>query len=188
MVNRESLIENYPWKLSLNGLLWWIIIGPKYNVDLAPVKNNPRWYSCAKYWWNNYELCWTKKQVSCNSAGENFSDSAETPITVGLGLYVHQHNRSKKVINTLSGLKLRISYYKVLQIEISMASVIAENMNKIEGVFLPPHICKGIAVEFAIDNTDFSTDQKLEFHGTGQLVFQKRKRKYQNRKTKKENI
>ena len=27
-----------------------------------------------------------KKQVSCNSAGENFSDSPETPITVGLGV------------------------------------------------------------------------------------------------------
>ena len=67
-----------------------------------------------------------------------------------------------------------------------MASAIAENMNKIEEVFLPPHICKGIPVEFAIDNTDFSTDQKLEFHGTGQLVFQKRKRS--SKKTFKFNI
>ena len=80
-----------------------------------------------------------KKQVSYNSAGARFCDSVETQFAVGLGLYMHQQTRSKKVINTLSALKLSIPYDKVLQIETSMASAIADNMDK-KGVFLPPNI------------------------------------------------
>ena len=51
-----------------------------------------------------------------------------------------------------------------------MASAIADNMDKNGGVFLPPNICKGIPIHFAIDNTDFANDTpdgKREFHGTG---------------------
>ena len=47
----------------------------------------------------------TNKQVSYNAIGANFSDSVETPFTVGLGLYMHQQTMSKKAINTLSKLK-----------------------------------------------------------------------------------
>ena len=89
---------------------------------------------------------------------------------------MHQQTRSKKVINTLSALKLSIRYDKVLQIETSMASTIADNMDKNKGVFLLPNICKGIPIHFAIDNTDFANDTpdgKREFHGTGKIEFQK---------------
>ena len=96
---------------------------------------------------------------------------------MGLGLYVHQQTRSKKVINTLSGLHLSITYKRVLQIETDIANSVDDNTEKNNEIYVPPNIFEGIPIHFAIGNTDFSNDTpdgKHEFHGTGQVVFQKR--------------
>ena len=117
----------------------------------------------------------TKRQVE-NDKPLLFRNTIETPFAVGLGLYIHQQTRSKNIINTRSDLNLTIPYEKVLQIETEMANEITRNIAQNNGVYLPPNIVKGEPIHFAIDNIDFKNDTpdgKNEFHGTGQVVFQK---------------
>ena len=67
---------------------------------------------------------------------------------------------------------------RVLQIETGIANSVADNIEKNNGIYFPQNILEGIPIHFAIDNTDFSNDTpdgKQEFHGTGQVVFQKKK-------------
>ena len=119
----------------------------------------------------------SKRQVNYNSNNGDFRSSVETPFSVGLGLYVHQKTRSKDIVNTLSGLKLSISYEKVLQIETDIANAVAVSAENNGGIYVPPNIISSVPIHFAIDNTDFSNDTpdgKNEFHGTGQIVFQKK--------------
>ena len=66
----------------------------------------------------------------------------------------------------------------MLQIETDIANFVADNIEKNNGIDVPQNILEGIPIHFAIDNSDFSNDTpdgKREFHGTGQVVFQKKK-------------
>ena len=101
---------------------------------------------------------------------------SETPFAVGLGLHVHKETRSKKIIDCLSELNLSVNYDKILKIETEIANAVTKTIQQNNGVYVPPTIKKGMRVHFAIDNTDFRNDTpdgRLEFHGTGQVIFQK---------------
>lgn len=67
-----------------------------------------------------------------------FSNSSETPFTVGLGLHIHKTTRSKKLVDLLSNLNLCISYNKIMKIETAIGNAVY-----------------GKPLHFAIDNTDF---------------------------------
>ena len=70
-----------------------------------------------------------------------------------------------------------MSYEKVVKIETELANAVADITQKNSGVYVPPNIKYGTPLHFAIDNTDFRNDTpngKDEFHGTGQILFQKR--------------
>ena len=101
---------------------------------------------------------------------------SETPFAVGLGLHVHKETRSKKIINCLSDLGLSIDYDRVMKIETEIANCVTDIINENDGVYVPHTILKDKAIYFAIDNTDFHNDTPDgtgEFHGTGQILFQK---------------
>ena len=93
--------NEYELPKSLKSLLQWIIIGPKSNIDLAPLKKQSVDIAVRNIGEIIMNSVKTKK-VSHNSAGASFHNSVETSFTVGLGLYMHQQTRSKKVISTLS--------------------------------------------------------------------------------------
>ena len=48
----------------------------------------------------------------------------ETPLNVGLGLYVYHITRSKKLINVLSDLNVGINYHKIINIKKSIVDVV----------------------------------------------------------------
>ena len=52
----------------------------------------------------------------------------ETPLNVGLGLYIHQKTRSKELIDVLSDLNISINYDKALNIKASLASSVSDKM------------------------------------------------------------
>ena len=161
---------------SLTALLKWIIIGPKVGIDLCPKRKvavDTSVRNLAEILMNSVK---TERQVDYQSKTGGFRKSLETPFSVGLGLYMHQKTRSKAVVDTLAQLHLSVPYDKVLQIENDIAQSVYDNMQKNNGVYVPPNLVQNIPVHFAIDNTDFSNDTpdgKHEFHGTGQVVFQK---------------
>ena len=101
---------------------------------------------------------------------------SETPFAIGLGLHIHKKTRSKKIINCLSDLGLSINYDRVMKIETEVANCVTDIINENDGVYVPHTILKDKAIYFGIDNTDFQSDTPDgtgEFHGTGQILFQK---------------
>ena len=123
----------------------------------------------------------TSRQVNYKPASPSTSIfksrlHSETPFAVGLGLHVHKETRSKKIINCLSDLGLSIDYDRVMKIETAIENSVTDIINKNNGVYVPHTILKDKAIHFAIDNTDFHNDTpdgEGEFHGTGQILFQK---------------
>ena len=99
----------------------------------------------------------------------------ETPLNVGVGLYLNQTTRSKKLIDMFSGLNLSISYDKVIDIKKDVANAILEKRDENNGVFIPSCLFPSQRPFFAIDNTDMKIDTptgKRQFHGTAMAAFQ----------------
>ena len=72
-----------------------------------------------------------------------------------------------------------------MKIETEIANATTKIIEENNGVFIPPTVESGTRMHFAIDNTDFHNDTpngKLEFHGTGQILFQKQN-EHQNETT-----
>ena len=63
-----------------------------------------------------------------------FRQHFETPLSVGLGLDVHNNTMTKALVDNLGGLHLAISYKKVMEIEIGLANAVLEKMNSMGGV------------------------------------------------------
>ena len=129
----------------------------------------------------------TKSKKQINDASGEFRENVEIPLSVGLGLYIHQQTWSKKVIDTLSKLNLTILYDRILKVETGIANEISKNIDNNNGVFVPPNIIYNTPLHFAIDNVDFSNDTpdgKNEFHGVGQVVFWKSNTKKETEKSK----
>ena len=87
----------------------------------------------------------------------------------------------------LSKLNLTIPYDQILRIETGIANKISKNIDNNNGVFVLPKIIYNAPLHFAIDNVNFSNDTpdgKNEFHGVGQVVFQKLNGKKETEKSK----
>lgn len=100
----------------------------------------------------------------------------ETPFSVGLGLHIHKETRSKKIVDCLEDLGLSIGYDSVMDIENTIADKVTDVIDENNGAYIPHTIQNGVPIHFAIDNNDFHNDTpdgKGEFHGTGQIIFQK---------------
>ena len=175
----EGNLNNYNQPPLLTAILKWIIFGPseinKDNQDNVPkiiklssiitqlVVQNMR----------------TSRQTNYQLNNENAStyNKIETPLNVGIGLYVHHQTRSKKLVNFLSDLNIGINYYKVLDIKKDIAIAILDKQEANGGVFVPSSLSNNKPLFFAIDNTDLSIDTpdgKKQLHGTAIAVFQQK--------------
>ena len=102
----------------------------------------------------------------------------ETPLSVGVGLYVYHNTRSKKLINFLADLNIGINYKKVINLKKDIANAIKQQRLATDGVFVPVGFEKDQPTYFAIDNTDLKIDTpdgKNQLHGTAIAAYQQRK-------------
>ena len=190
---RQEILQQKPWLFegdfegftvpkSLHQLIKWIVLGAKHQIG-----DSTRSLHEADVTVNNIcqiimKATKTTRQVRYKPAvtsNASFRSKlhSETPFSVGLGLHIHKETRSKKIIDCLSELSLTISYDKIMKIETEIANTATKIIRENDGVFIPPTVTQDTKIHFAIDNTDFHNDTpdgKLEFHGTGQILFQKR--------------
>ncbi len=98
-----------------------------------------------------------------------FSTHTQTPLSIGLGLSIHNKIRSKVLVNCLSKLNLGTTYEGVINLEKRIECGVVERMRASGGYCIPQCIRKGTSVFFAIDNIDFLEDTcygQNTLHGT----------------------
>ena len=78
----------------------------------------------------------------------------ETPLNIGLGLYMYHVSRRKKLVNFLSDLNLGANYQKVIDIKKDIVQAVVERKKANNGVFIPSTLKEGRPIYFAIDNVD----------------------------------
>ena len=119
----------------------------------------------------------TPKQTNyqSNNKGGSTHNSSETPLNVGVGLYVNLSTRTNKLVKFLSDFNVSISYDKVIHIKKDIAAIIIEKSKEHDGAFVPLSLVNNEPTFFAIDNTDLKIDPvdgKDQFHGTAIAVYQ----------------
>ena len=88
-------------------------------------------------------------------------------------IYIYHATRSKKLLNFLSDLNIRIKYKKVINIK-DVAQAVLKQKEEDNGVFIPPNLKRDEAVFFAIDNFDLAmdtSDGQKQLRGTGTVAY-----------------
>ena len=119
------------------------------------------------------------RQVNCQkNETQTYSYSTiETPLSVGVGLWLYHTTRSKKMINFLADLNVSINYDKVSNLKKDVACSIQESRTGSNGTFIPTAFSKYKPIFFAIDNTDLKVDTpdgKNQLHGTAIATYQQK--------------
>ena len=149
----QGSFENYQEPDMLHALIKWIITGPKTTL------NSEKRQHYLDRTVNNVTQIISRsiksdrqiKYSSTSSKSATFHETKETPFSVGLGLLMYKHTRSKKIINILSDMKLAINYDKVLKIETNIAEYVVKTMEECAGVYVSPSLEKHSLVYFATD-------------------------------------
>ena len=107
------------------------------------------------------QLFKTRRQVNYQAVEESnrgMYQNIETPLSVGLGLYIHQRTRSKELLDMFSEMNLSISSKKVACIKRDIETAVREKVHDSDGIFIPSTISPSNDVYTAVDNTDMRID------------------------------
>ena len=79
------------------------------------------------------------RQIRYQSMSNNIQSGVtiETPLSVGVGLYVYHNTISKKLINFLADLNIGINYKRVINLKKDIANAIKQQRLATDGVFVP---------------------------------------------------
>ena len=69
-----------------------------------------------------------------NESNLGMKQAVETPLSVGVGLILHQEMRNKKLIEMFADVKLSISYNKVMNIKHDIATTVKEKALQNAGI------------------------------------------------------
>ena len=104
----------------------------------------------------------TKRQVQYQTADgskRGMSQTNETPLSIGLRLYVHQKTKSNELIETPFNMNLSVNSQKVLNIKTNVETSVKEKAAKQQGgIYIPSVISPNKPVYFAIVNSDLKVN------------------------------
>ena len=79
---------------------------------------------------------------------------------MGVGLYVYQSARSKKLVKSLSDLSVSVCYDKVIDIKKDIAANIIEKSKEHDNVFVPLSLVNSEPMIFVIDKADSKINRR----------------------------
>ena len=173
----EGDFSTYPMSALLLTFMKWILLGPTTNFDINAnktlvvenlIKTTTQFVS------QNVKAV-KQSQYYIETSSKTLYSKIETPLNVGLGLYVYHIRRSKKLTNFLLDLYVGVNYHKIVDIKKSFVDAVLAKNTENNGVFITSTINKENPVFFAIDNVDLTIDTpdgKRLMHGTGTVVYQ----------------
>ena len=158
----------------------WILLGPTTDFDINAnstlvVENLIK--TTTQFASQNIKTS-RQSQYHIETSSKTLYSKIETPLNVGLGLYVYHITRSKNCF--LSDLNVGVKYHKITNIKKSIVDAVLAKRTENNGVFIPSTINKENLVFFAVDNVDLTidtSDGKRQLHGTGTVVYQQRTNK-----------
>ena len=176
-------LSNFSEPPLLSTLVKWLLIGPNQTIEhthrrasidrTVSVVTQLIMQSFKTDFQVNY-------QTTHNSDGDTYQ-VIETPLSVGLGMYIDHKTRSKQLIDKLYKMKLSVSYDKVSDIKRCIATEVKERAIENQGLYMPSILSPEMPVYFAIDNADLSIDTpdgKSQLHGTAVAVYQLKDENY----------
>ena len=114
----------------------WILTGPNKNLTSESRNNSfEKCFFCNPFMMQFFE---TKRQMSYNSVPGSqcqVSNYFKTPLSVGLGIMLHQTTRSKSLINILYDMNMYILYNKVVCIKQDGAEAVRKKVQDKSGVY-----------------------------------------------------
>ena len=153
----EGDINNYIAPKLLTSFLKWVIIG-SHTLDND---GGDRQKNMEDLVGNVTQLVAqnvkTDRQINYKQQNRSYN-KIETPLSIGISMFIYHNTRSKKLINFISDLNIGVNYKKVISIKKAMASSIQKQRNKRNGVFIPTGFIPGKTDFFAIDNIDIKID------------------------------
>ena len=185
---RKELTEHTHWKfkrtfqtftlpLLLNKLEQWILIDSRQNIQNISRRDSAENVTSIVTQMI-YQSFKTRRQVNYEPKTETsrvMTSNIETPLNVGLGLYVHQKAHSKNLCNFLPDLNLSVNYDKKFQIKSNITKSVIRRTKENGGVYKPSSILEGNPVFFAIHNSDLQIDTpggKGQLHATVTAIYQ----------------
>lgn len=119
-------------------------------------------------------VLFNSKQRAPERAMTRHTKVREPPFPLYMGLYIHTHTRSKKMMTHLYELGLSISYERLLEILDWFTAALCQRFEQ-ENSVCPAQLREGIFTVGVIDNIDHnlsSTTAEGSFHGTGLSLLQ----------------
>ena len=173
----EGDFSTYPMSALLLTFMKWILLGPTTNFDINANKTlifENLIKTITQFVSQNVKAC-KQSQYHIETSSKTLYSKIETPLNVGLGLYVYHIRRNKKLTNFLLDLYVGANYHKIVDIKKSFVDAVLAKNTENNGVFITSTINKENPVFFAIDNVDLTIDTpdgKRLMHGTGTVVYQ----------------
>ena len=115
-----------------------------------------------------------KKEKKSSTNENRHCQDREPPLPLYLGMSIHAQTRSRKIVNQLYQLGLRVSYHRIDDIMNDLETPVCDHFKSV-GVVCPLTLHKGLFTVATIDNIDHnpsSTTVQGSFHGTGISLFQ----------------
>ena len=82
---------------------------------------------------------------------DDFQQTVQTPLSLGLPLTIHSRVRDKNLVNNLSQVYIGSDYQKILDLEKRVEQGVLQRMKETGGFCLPDFVKKGVNIWFAID-------------------------------------
>ena len=154
---RKELTEHARWKFKtgafqtftlppfLNKLVQWILIGPRENIQNILRRSSAKNVTSIVTQMI-YQSFKTRRQVNYERKTKTsriMTSNTETPLNVGLGLYVHQETCSENLCNFLSDLNQSVNYVKVCNIKSNLANSVIKRTKENGVVYKPSSILEG---------------------------------------------
>lgn len=154
----------------------WIIQGP--NSTLSAEEKSVEVHCRALHLsQSTMSMCLTERQVN-NKKSTVIHSTREMPEQLAIGIAIHQAIRNKEIINLLHGFGLSVEYNRLLRVETEIERNVIKQIQKDNGLYIPPDIVKGRHIFFAVDNSDFQEDThdgKRNLHGAAMTIYQQTK-------------
>ena len=157
----EGNINNYIAPKLLTSFLKWVIAGPHTLDNDGGDRHKHMQEFVGKVTQLVSQNMKTDRQIDYKQENRSYN-KIETPLSIGISMFIYHNTRSKKLINFISDLNVGVSYEKVKSIKKAMASSIQQQQNNKNGIFIPTGFLPGKTIFFA---TDKNREELASWHG-----------------------